>query len=71
MPSDVHAQHLAAAIGADRDDDGDVDDAAVVADLHVGCVDPQIRPVASMQLDRPGAGLLIAVAIAVAFAQDG
>ena len=33
-------------IGADRDDDGDRDDAVVLGDLHVGRVDPQIRPVA-------------------------
>ena len=46
--ADVHAQHLAPAVGvdADRDDHGDRDDAAVVAHLHVGRVDPQIRPVA-------------------------
>jgi len=46
--ADVHAQHLAAAIGidADRHDDGDRHDAAGLADLHVGGVDPQVRPVA-------------------------
>ena len=46
--ADVHAQHLAPAVGVDghRDGDGDRDDAPVLADLHVGGVEPQIRPVA-------------------------
>ena len=50
--ADIHAQHLAPAVGvdADGDDDGDRDDAAGLADLHVGRVDPQVGPVA---LDRP------------------
>jgi len=50
--ADVHAEHLAPAVGVDahRHDDRDRDDAAGLADLHVGGVDPQIRPVA---LDRP------------------
>ena len=50
--ADVHAEHLAPAVAvdADRDDDGDRDDAAALAHLQVGGVDPQIRPVA---LDRP------------------
>ena len=49
---DIHTQHLASAVGVDanRHDDGDRDDAAGLADLHVGGVDPQIRPIA---LDRP------------------
>ena len=50
--ADVHAEHLAPAVAvdADRDDHRDRDDAAVLAHLHVGGVDPEIRPVA---LDRP------------------
>ena len=50
--ADLHAQHLAPAVAvdADGDDDGDRDDAAVLADLQVGGVDPEIGPVA---LDRP------------------
>ena len=50
--ADIHAQHLAPAVGvdADRDDHRHRDDAAVLARLHVGGVDPQIGPVA---LDRP------------------
>jgi hypothetical protein len=48
----VHAQHLAPAVAvdADRDDHGDRDDAAGLAHLQVGGVDPEIGPVA---LDRP------------------
>ena len=44
--ADVHAEHLAPAVGVDahRHDDRDRDDAAGLADLHVGGVDPQIRP---------------------------
>ena len=50
--ADLHAEHLAPAVAvdADGDDRGNRDDAAVLADLHVGGVDPQIGPVA---LDRP------------------
>ncbi len=50
--ADLHAQHLAPAVGvdADGDDDGDRDDAPAAAHLQVGGVDPQIGPVA---LDRP------------------
>ena len=49
---DVHAEHLAPAVAvdADGDDHRDGDDAAGLADLHVGRVDPEIGPVA---LDRP------------------
>jgi len=49
--ADIEPQNLAPAIGvhAYRDDHRDRDDAAVLADLHVGGVDPQLGPVA---LDR-------------------
>ena len=49
---DIHAQHLAAAIAVDADgnDHRDRDDPAVLADLHIGGVDPQVGPV---PLDRP------------------
>lgn len=45
--ADIHAQHLAPAVGidADRDDDRDRHDAAGPANLQVGGVDPQIRPI--------------------------
>jgi hypothetical protein len=48
---DVHAENLAPAVAvdADRDDHRDRYDAPLLAHLHVGGVDPQIRPVA---LDR-------------------
>lgn len=50
--ADIHAEHLPPAVGIDahRDDHGDRDDTPVLPDLHVGGVDPQVRPVA---LDRP------------------
>lgn len=50
--ADVHAEHLATAVSVDanRDDHGDGDDPAGLADLDVGGVDPDVRPVA---LDRP------------------
>ena len=46
--ADLHAQDLAPAIGvgAHRDVDGDRDDAAVLSDLDVGRVDPEVGPVA-------------------------
>ena len=46
--ADVHAEHLAPAVAvdADGDDHRHRDDAAVLAHLHVGGVDPQIGPVA-------------------------
>ena len=49
--ADVHAQHLAPAVGvdADRDDHRHRDDAVVAAHLHVGGVEPEVGPVA---LDR-------------------
>ena len=50
--ADRHAEHLAPAVGVDRDRDGhrDRDDAPGLAHLHVGRIDPEVRPVA---LDRP------------------
>src|SRR6185437_1186775 len=49
--TDVHAENLAPAVTVDanRDDHRDRYDAAILAHLHIGGVDPQIRPVA---LDR-------------------
>ena len=49
---DAHAEHLTPAVGvdADGDDHRDRDDAAGLPHLHVGRVDPQVRPVA---LQRP------------------
>jgi hypothetical protein len=48
-----HAQDLAPAVGVGPHghDHGDRDDAAGLADLHVGGVDPEVRPVT---LDRAG-----------------
>jgi len=49
--TDIHPENLppAIAVDADGDDHRDGDDAAVLANFHVGGVDPQIGPVA---LDR-------------------
>ena len=49
--ADIHAEHFAPAIAVDahRDDHRDRDDPPVLADLHIGGVDPQVGPVA---LDR-------------------
>jgi hypothetical protein len=49
---DVHAENLTppVIVDADRDNRRYRDDAAILPDLHIGGVDPQIRPVA---LDRP------------------
>src|SRR5439155_25782601 len=46
--ANIHAQHLTTAVSVDPDCDNDRnrDDAAVVAHLHIGRVDPQIGPVA-------------------------
>ena len=46
--ADVHAEHLAPAVGVDPDGDDhrDRDDAMVAAHLHVGRVEPDIGPVA-------------------------
>ena len=51
--ADGHAQNLAPAIGgdADRERDRDTDDAAALAHLKIGGVDPEAGPFA---LDRPG-----------------
>ena len=51
--ANIHAEDLATAVtvDADRDDHRDRDDAAILAHLHIGGIDPQIRPVA---LDRTG-----------------
>jgi hypothetical protein len=49
--ADGHAQHLAPAVTVDahRDDDGHRHDPPGLAHLHIGGVDPEIRPIA---LDR-------------------
>ena len=46
--TNIHPEYLAPAVSIDAngDNDGDRDDAAVLADLHVGRVDPQVRPIA-------------------------
>ena len=59
--ADVHAEHLAPAVGvdADRDDHRDRDDAPVLAHLHVGGVDPQIGPVAFDRAVEEGLHLVV------------
>ncbi len=50
--TDLHDQHFAPAVGvdADRDNDGDRDDAPAAPNLQVGRVDPQVWP---STFDRP------------------
>jgi hypothetical protein len=50
--ADIHAQNLATAItiGADCHDHGHRDDPAVLADLHVGRVEPEIGPLVASGL---------------------
>ena len=59
--ADVQAQHLTAAVGVgpDRHDHRDRDDPAGLADLDVGGVDPQIRPVALDRAGQKGLDLLV------------
>ncbi len=42
--ADGHSEHFAAAVGVDRSGDrgGDGDDAPILADLHVGRVEPKV-----------------------------
>jgi len=46
--ADGHSEHFAAAVGVDRGGDRgrDRDNAPVLADLHVGCIKPEIWPLA-------------------------
>src|SRR3984893_7571943 len=46
--ADVHAEHLppSVIVDTDGDDRSDRHNAAILADLHIGGVNPQIRPVA-------------------------
>jgi len=55
--SNVHAENfaLAVAVDADRDDHRDGDDAAILAHLHIGGVDPQIG-LRSRGRERPSPG---------------
>src|SRR6516162_3663920 len=57
----IHAENLtpAVAVDADCDDHGDRHDATVLAHLHVGCVDPQIRPVSFYGAGEEGFHLLV------------
>ena len=59
--ADRRAEHLAPAVGVDRhrDYDGDGDDAPRLAELHVGGVDPQVRPVALDRARREGVDALV------------
>jgi hypothetical protein len=59
--ADIHAEHLAPAVGVDpdRDDDGDRHDAAVLAHFDVGGIDPQVEPVAFDRAVEEGLHLLV------------
>ena len=62
--TDVHAEDLAPAVAvdADRDDDGDRDDAAGLAHLYIGGVEPEIRPVAFQRPVQEGLHLVVDLA---------
>ena len=49
--ADLHAEHLAVAVGVGGDDHGDRDDPSAGADLDVSGVEPEVGPVA---LERAG-----------------
>src|SRR6201996_7040990 len=59
--ADIHAENLAPAIGidADRNDHRHRDDASLAAHLHVGGVDPQVRPVALDRAMQEGLHLVV------------
>src|SRR6478752_1244451 len=59
--SDIHAEHLAAAVAvdADRNDYRRRDDAPTLARLHVSRIDPQIGPVALDRAAQEGFHLLV------------
>jgi len=59
--SDIHAEHLAAAVAvdADRDDYRRRDDAPTLTRLHVSRIDPQIGPVALDRAAQEGFHLLV------------
>lgn len=46
--ANIHAQHFAPAVAvhAHGDDHRDADDASLLPDLHIGGIDPQVRPIA-------------------------
>src|SRR6476469_4403508 len=59
--SDIHAEHLAAAVAvdADRNDYRRRDNAPTLARLHVSRIDPQIGPVALDRAAQEGFHLLV------------
>ena len=62
--ADRQTQNLASAVAVDpdRDDDGDRDDAAVLAHLHIGRVEPEIGPVAFERPVEEGLHLVVDLA---------
>ena len=61
---DRDAQHLAPAIAVNRhrDDHSDRDDAPLLADLHVGCIEPEVRPLALQRAVEEGRNLVVDLA---------
>src|SRR4051794_19085717 len=62
--SDVHAEDFASAIvvDADRDDDGDRDDAAGLTHLYISGIEPDIRPIAFQRPVEEGLHLVVDLA---------
>jgi site-specific DNA recombinase len=62
--TNIHAEDLASAVAvdADRDDDGDRDDAAGLAHLYIGGVEPNVWPVAFQRAVQEGLHLVVDLA---------
>jgi hypothetical protein len=62
--TDLEAEHLAPAVGVDGDrhDHGNRDDAALLAHLHVGDVEPEIWPVALQRSSQEGLHVVVDLA---------
>ena len=62
--ADIEAEHFAPSVSvdADRDDDGDRNDAAGLAHLHVGGVEPDIGPIAFERPVQEGLHLVVDLA---------
>ena len=62
--ADIHAEHLAPTVGvnADRDRDGHRHDPPGLAHLHVGRIQPQVRPIPLYRPVKEGVHTLVDLA---------